>query len=138
MVDCIRPGFRRFFLYCLCGGGGVALDFSLYVLLLHFDVWYQFANVAGYTSGTLLSFVLNRIITFGVLDAPVRRLAMFFGVAAIGYGASSVSLFGLVALLHTDPVVAKVIVLLIVIAIQYTLNSLMTFRQLKPIEEDIR
>jgi putative flippase GtrA len=127
-LDRLSPGLRKLVLYALCGGSGVALDFLVYSLLVIGGTWYQFANIIGYALGTCLSFFLNRAITFGVRDAPVRRFLSFISVAAFGYLVSTGVLWILVEAFHLDPVISKVVTLFVVLAIQFTLNSLITFR----------
>ena len=123
------PGeLRQFSLYVVCGVTAVALDFAIYSVLLSFGVWYQGANAVGYVFGTLLSFALNRVITFKVLDAPGKRLALFLGVASVGYLSSVLSLWLMIEQLEIEPIAAKLVSIAIVVAIQYTLNSRLTFR----------
>ncbi|SDS00971.1 Putative flippase GtrA (transmembrane translocase of bactoprenol-linked glucose) [Halopseudomonas xinjiangensis] len=119
----------RFALYCFCGGIGVLSDLSLYYVLLAFGVPYQAANAAGYMMGTLISFILNRRITFGVRDQLLRRLAMFFGVAGVGYLASALMLWVMIDRFHIDAALAKILTLPVVVIIQFSLNRLLTFRQ---------
>ncbi|SLN75819.1 GtrA-like protein [Ruegeria meonggei] len=126
--EMLPPKLRQFVLYVLCGGGGAALDFVLYAFLVTTGVWHHAANVAGYASGTLLSFALNRVITFRVLDAPIRRLAAFMAFAGIGYLCSMTVLIVLVDALSVDPVMAKAASVVVVVAVQYTLNSRITFQ----------
>lgn len=129
LLDRLPAGLRRLVLYGVCGGSGATLDFLLYAGLVHLGVWYQAANLVGYACGTLLSFVLNRAITFQVLDAPLRRLATFFAVAAVGYLSSTATLWLLVERFQVNEMIAKIAALIVVVAVQFTLNSLITFRQ---------
>lgn len=131
LLDRLPAPLRRFVLYALCGGSGVALDFCVYAALVSLSVWYQVANIAGYAAGTLLSFVLNRTITFRVMDAPLRRLASFFAVAAIGYGVSSGALWFLIERMALNQILAKAAVLVLVVIIQFGINSTVTFRKSK-------
>lgn len=117
----------QLFLYCLCGGIGVASDYCVYYAALHFGIWYQAANIIGYATGTLVSFFLNRRITFGISDRTVRRLALFFGVAGVGYGASALMLWLLVDFMRIDPRIAKLFTLPMVVAIQFLMNRYITF-----------
>lgn len=128
MLKALPEPLKRLVLYAVCGGCGVALDFAVYTALLSFGLWYQGANLIGYAAGTVLSFLLNRVITFRVLDAPVRRFATFALVAAIGYLLSAAALWVLVSQLHIDPLLAKLCTLALVLAAQFSLNSLITFR----------
>lgn len=117
----------QFLLYCLCGGVGVTADYFIYYLALTFGFWYQGANVLGYLSGTLVSFILNRKITFGVRDKVAYRLAIFLGVALIGFSASALMLWLMVDVMTFDVKVAKLLTLPIVVLIQFFMNRRITF-----------
>jgi putative flippase GtrA len=118
----------QFLLYCLCGGIGVTTDYLVFYSALTFGFWYQAANVFGYLSGTLISFFLNRKITFRVQDKAAQRLAIFFGVAAIGFSASTLMLWVMVDFMIIDAKIAKLLTLPIVIVIQFSMNRRFTFR----------
>lgn len=118
---------RQFLLYCFCGGLGVSTDYLVFFLSVTAGLWYQGANLLGYLAGTLLSFALNRVLTFGMRDRVAQRLAMFLGVAAIGFGASAALLALLVDVLHVDPRIAKLLTLPMVVVLQFTLNRKLTF-----------
>lgn len=128
ILDRLSPGLRKLVLYAICGGSGVALDFLAYSLLVVGGVWYQFANIIGYALGTCLSFFLNRAITFGVRDAPVRRFLSFISVAAFGYLISTGLLWAMVEMFRLDPLLSKILTLFAVLVIQFSLNSILTFR----------
>jgi len=117
----------QFILYCLCGGIGVTTDYAVYYVAITQGVWYQGANVLGYISGTLVSFFLNRIFTFGVRDQMVRRLFFFLGVATIGFSASAMLLWLLVDVAHIDARWAKLLTLPLVVVLQFSLNRRITF-----------
>jgi putative flippase GtrA len=118
---------NQLLLYCVCGGLGVSTDFSVFWLLVGHGVGHQAANVAGYMGGTLLSFFLNRRITFGVKSNVMRRLTLFFGVAAVGFSTSALMLWMLVDVAGMDPRLAKLLTLPVVVLIQFTLNRRFTF-----------
>lgn len=129
MNESWRAWARKVLMYGVCGGSGVALDLALYTLLVANGVWYQLANLCGYASGTVLSFVLNRAFTFRTLDAPLARFAMFSAVAAFGYCVSTILLWVGVERLGLDKTLAKGISIVIVVVMQFGLNALITFRQ---------
>jgi putative flippase GtrA len=119
---------RQLLLYAVCGGTGVLTDLFLYTALMHYGVNYQAANAAGYATGTLASFMLNRHFTFQVYDKAFRRLALFFGTALIGYLASSALLWVLVSAQGYPPLPSKIATLAVVLVLQFTLNRAVTFR----------
>ncbi len=104
-------------------------DYCVYYAALQFGVWYQAANVVGYASGTVVSFFLNRRITFGVRSRTMQRLAMFFGVAAVGYAVSALMLWLLVDHVLIDPRMSKLLTLPLVVAVQFLLNRYITFSE---------
>jgi putative flippase GtrA len=126
------PALMQFFLYCICGGIGVTTDYLVYYSAITFDIWYQIANLLGYFSGTLVSFLLNRRITFDVRDKMVHRFAMFMGVAAIGFSASALMLWIMVDVLSMDAKAAKILTLPVVVIIQFLMNRRVTFDKKLP------
>src|ERR1700737_259709 len=119
----------QFLFYCLCGGIGVTTDYLIYYSALTLGLWYQAANVLGYLSGTLISFFLNRKITFGIHDNLARRLAIFFGVAAIGFSASALMLWLIIDVMSFDAKIAKLLTLPVVVIIQFSVNRRITFSE---------
>ena len=141
----------QFLLYLFCGGIGVAADYFIYYSAITFGLWYQSANFLGYLSGTLISFFLNRKITFGVNDNMIRRLSIFIGVAVVGFLASSFLLWLMIDVIsisaeiskavtlpnylfknldanEADARLAKLLTLPIVVIIQFSLNRQITFK----------
>ena len=118
---------KQFFLYAICGGTGVLTDFAIYYLVVELGLWYQGANILGYFGGTLISFFLNRLITFKVKDQPLKRLFAFLGVASLGFLASAGMLFVFVDLLSFDPKISKLLSLPVVVIIQFLINRKFTF-----------
>ena len=126
-------GNRQFILYCVIGAGGVTLDFLVYSLLVKAAVLeYQAANAVGYASGTLLSFFLNARLNFKTRDRIVLRLFSFCAVALLGWAASAGTLYVLVARLGLDKYLSKLVTLAVVVALQYNLNRLISFRKSPP------
>lgn len=104
-------------------------DYIIYYSALTFGLWYQLANVLGYLAGTLVSFFLNRKITFGVKNKLTQRLAIFLGVAALGFSASALMLWVMVDVISVDAKLAKLITLPMVVVIQFSLNRRITFKE---------
>lgn len=119
---------KQFILYCICGGMGVVSHLAVYYVALHFGLQYQLANALGYLSGTLLSFFLNRVITFGVVDKTGQRLLLFLLVAGCGYLASAGLLWLLVDIVKLPKFWALIPTLPVVVALQFGLNKKITFR----------
>ena len=126
---------RQFILYCAIGASGAALDFLVYSLLLKTTaLHYQAANAVGYASGTLLSFFLNAHYNFKTRDRVALRLVSFCTVALLGWAASAGTLYLLVARLGLDKYLSKLVTLAVVVALQYNLNRLISFRKSPPVK----
>jgi putative flippase GtrA len=119
---------KQFLTYCLCGGLGVTFDYFSFYLTLSFGFWYQAANVIGYSAGTLLSFFLNRMITFHVYDKVIKRMLLFFVVALIGFFASAILLWFMVDRMLISAKLAKLLTLPVVVIIQFSINRWITFK----------
>ena len=119
---------KKLAFYCICGGTGLITDFLIFTVLVYLGVHYQISNTMGYATGTIVSFFLNRAITFNVLDKMLTRLFLFFCVATIGYLGSLLLLWILVELISMEPVSSKLVSLPIIVIIQFSLNKLVTFR----------
>jgi len=120
---------RQFLMYCFFGGLGVTTDFVLFSSLLYSGVWYQLCNVIGYFAGTLVSFLLNRSITFKVKDQAGRRMTLFFTVAFIGFLSSAAALWLFVDYFSLEAKLSKLLTLPLVVLLQYNLNKRITFNQ---------
>jgi putative flippase GtrA len=124
----------RFLLYCVCGAVGVSSDYLSFYLLVSAGVWYQAANIFSYGAGTLISFALNRVITFKMHDRVLKRLSLFLAVAGCGYLSSAFLLWVLVGHTGVAPGIAKLLTLPVVVAIQYGINSRFAFRPAEKLE----
>jgi putative flippase GtrA len=119
----------QFLLYCMFGGIGVLSDYLIFYVFFTIGSEYQVANATGYLAGTLVSFTLNRKITFGVSDQVIRRLFLFLSVATVGYFISALLLWYFVEELMIDARYAKLLTLPVVVVLQFSLNRQITFRQ---------
>ena len=119
----------KFFLYCLCGGTGIITDLIVYFISLRLGLFYMYANALGYLLGTVMSFILNRKITFGVSDKVLLRLAIFLCVALFGFSMSAIMLWFLINFYFVSEQIAKLFTLPVVMALQFFLNKQLTFNE---------
>ena len=121
---------KQFLLYCVIGASGVTLDFGIYSLLVKTRLLdYQAANAVGYSSGTLLSFILNARFNFRVTDKIPLRLTSFFSIAFLGWLVSAGLLHLLIGRFNFDKYLSKFATLIVVVLLQYNLNRLLSFRK---------
>jgi putative flippase GtrA len=121
---------KQFLLYCVIGASGVTLDFGIYSLLVKTRLLdYQAANAVGYSSGTLLSFILNARFNFRVTDKIPLRLISFFSIAFLGWLVSAGLLHLLIGRFNFDKYLSKFATLIVVVLLQYNLNRRLSFRK---------
>ena len=122
---------KYFFCYCICGLVGLTADYFFFYSALAIGIWYQGANLFAYFLGTLISFFLNRKITFDLQDQVARRLFFFLVIAAIGFCLSALMLWLMVDEMSLDPKIAKLLTLPLVVLLQFSLNRRITFDESK-------
>ena len=132
--------YREFVMYAVCGAGTVAVDMSVYVLLV--DVLsIRSANAIGWTCAVVFAFFSNKYWVFRRRREGRRafwvELTEFFLVRLVSLvlevqGVEFLVLHGLgQSLLGVTGGVAKVVITLVVIVINYVLSKFLVFREKK-------
>jgi putative flippase GtrA len=117
----------QFLKYLFFGGIGAAVDLFMFFILVDRGVYYQIANVIGYLFGTIVSFLLNRRLTFNTTDRIFYRLSLFISVAFFGYLLSALILFILIDGFEVNSMFAKFLTLPIIAIFQFIVNKNITF-----------
>lgn len=142
---------RQLIKYGLVGIVGLIIDMGLYYLLVtRLSVHYPFSktvsallkgnmsvgmidilisNIIGQTLAVINNFILNSYFTFKVTDNKLKRFFSFGSVAIIGMVISSMLLTLFIGVLNIDDMIAKVIAIFIVAAIQFAINKFFTFKE---------
>lgn len=115
--------------YALFGGVGATSDFVIYSVMLWVGLPYVLDNICGYVCGTVISFFLNRKFTFKVSNRISLRLLSFLMIAVTGLGVSTLLVQLFVEVFSFQAIPAKLMTLPAVFLLQFTLNSLVTFRR---------
>ena len=123
-----HPELRRMAFYVAIGCVGALIDLAVFSSLVTMGVDYQVATLCASVVATVFSFLVNRRLNFNVLDNPKRRMALFFVAAFIGYAASALAMWVLVGQAGFSPILARVLCLFLIFAIQYPFNRFITFR----------
>lgn len=122
--------YRQFVLYCIIGGSGVVVDlaiFSLGMEILRLN--YQVANFVSFSCANASNFTLNALFNFKVKDCWPLRFACFYGVGLFSWFLGAGCLYALFEKAGLVVYVAKGISILIVTAVQFTLNKTISFRK---------
>lgn len=100
--------------------------FLFYYLHYRFGAEPLAANACSVPVGILISFLLNRAITFRVTDHPLRRGLIFFGVGFCGLLLSQLIL-AVGGWLGIENMVTKLCSIVIVALFQFILNRAISF-----------
>ena len=128
--------FRHLILYGVIGSCSALLDFLIFTLLTEvFGVYYLVANCFSVTCGMTNSFILNRKYNFKVEDKTVKRAIIFFLVGLCGLAVNSALLFVFINCARFEKPLAKICAIVIEVALQFIVNSLVTFRKTEGTDE---
>lgn len=128
MIENLYKKNEKIIKYAFFGGFGVLVDVLVYSLLVYIEIDYQVANAAGYLFGTMVSFSLNRHHTFKVKNKIWTRFVKFLTVALVGYTFSALLLHLLIESIELNEILSKLITLIFVLVIQFSLNKRFTFK----------
>lgn len=120
---------KRFILFALVGGINTAVDYGVFTLvsLLHAPSW--LGQAAGYTAGTICSFLLNRKITFRDGEGKLLRQALVFVlVNLVSLGVSSALIALLTNTLGINRYIAKIFVTVLTMLMNYFGYKLLVFK----------
>ncbi len=105
------------------------VDFLLFTSLMRWTGGdYQLINVVSVCVAISLSFLLNAYLNFKRTDRLFKRFCTFFSVGLLGLLISAIALYILVDLLLLSTTYAKLISIVFVTLVQFTLNRLYSFR----------
>jgi putative flippase GtrA len=125
----LKP-YKQFIFYGIIGSFCVSLDFSVYALLTHIiNVPYMYANIISTHCGILVSFLLNRHVTFNVKNKVLVRFFSFYVIGITGLLVSSGLLFFLVDKMEMDELASKGMTIVIVAIMQFLLNKYISFKK---------
>lgn len=124
--------YIHFIKYAVIGVTGVTIDFLVFYLLTeHVGMYYQYANAISVTCGITNNFIWNAIYNFKVKDKILKRFIQFYAVGIFGLLLNALLLFIFIELLDCHVLITKAIVILIVVVIQFFLNTKITFKKSK-------
>ena len=146
-----KKSLRQLVKYGIVGFIGLAIDMGVYYLLINkLDVHYPFShaissilggkmsvpmldilisNIISSTLAVINNFILNSYFTFKVTNNKIKRFFSFASIAVLGMIISSMLLTLFIGVLGWNDMVAKGISVLIVAAVQFFINKIVTFKQ---------
>lgn len=129
-VDYQYNQHKNFVKYGVIGISGVFLDFVVFFLLTNFTpIYYIAVNFVSVSIGIINNFVLNICFNFKTKNKIVNRFLSFYAIGMVGLLISSVLLYLLVEWWNMNKLLSKLLVIVFVVAIQYSLNKKYSFNK---------
>jgi putative flippase GtrA len=119
---------RRMVKYGIVGVLNVAIDFTLYALLVTIGVWYPLAKTMSLVVATANGYTINRLWTFRAGPYRHMTLAKYASVQAVALTANVTVLALLVEIAGLDEIVAQAIALPFIAVLSFLGQRLWTFR----------
>lgn len=146
-----RKSVRQLVKYGIVGMIGLVIDMGIYYLLVtRLAVHYPFSavlsslvggnmsvgmldilmsNIISQTLAVVNNFILNSYFTFKVTDNRLKRFTSFASIAVFGMVISSILLTLFIGVMGIDDMIAKVMAIFIVAAVQFIINKFFTFKE---------
>ena len=121
--------FNQLVKYVLIGVLGLIVAFGIYVILTHFNINVEIANMISSTFGIINNFFWNSYTNFKVHDRMLLRFISYFLVGQITTVFTTVSLFIFATKLGLPHLVVKTIATFVATLIQFVINKVITFRK---------
>ncbi len=121
--------YKQFVLYSIIGTFSASLDFAIYTALFKFSgIAYLISNAISVNCGIITSFLLNRQFNFKIKDKTILRFVLFYSVGLLGLAVSTALLWMLVEHWEVNAIVAKILTIIVVVLVQFSLNKYITFK----------
>ncbi len=122
--------YRNFILYSIIGVSGVAIDFVLFLILFNiFNFDKSLSTIVSTTAGITNNFIWNSVLNFKVKDRIISRFISFYGIGILGLTLTLVIFVVFVDLFTYNANFIKLISIIIVVIVQYTLNKNISFKE---------
>jgi len=123
---------KRFFAFATIGFINTSVDFGIFTLMTKiFGFHYGISQAVSYSCGTINSFLLNSMLTFGDIkhtNAVSDRFAKFITVNLFSLAATVLFLQLCIDILHFNNMVSKVAVIIISQVINYLGYKMWVFK----------
>lgn len=114
--------------YGIIGAFSAFIDSLVFIILSQTNLNMYISNFISVNVGIGISFFLNTYLNFKLIDNLKTRFIKFFSVGYIGLLISTLLLYIGTQLLSLNEIVVKIASIIIVAAIQFILNKLITYK----------
>ena len=126
--------YKEIINYIIFGVLTTAVNFAVYFICINiFEIHYIYANVIAWFLSVVFAYVTNRIYVFEKVNfspvAIIREIVLFFGARFLSGAIETGSLFVMVDLMKLGEGIAKVVVAVVVVILNYIFSKLIVFKK---------
>lgn len=115
--------------YLVTGGISAGTEFSLLILLTeYFKLWYITSNSIAYSSGFVISFLMNKYWSFNSRENFGRQLAMYGVLFFINLGLSTALMYLLTSVLGILYIISKIFVMGLIVLWNFLLYKKVIYK----------
>lgn len=131
MQDLIqRRGVRQFVKFGLVGASSTVIDWGIFYLLNHYNLYYLTAKVLSFSVAVINSFIWNRRWTFRSQDPNrTKEFTKFLVIALIGLGINALIMYLAVSVLGTRKIFGLIFATGITMFWNFLANKFYTFKE---------
>ena len=119
---------RRIGKFILSGGTAALVEYLTFIVLYNvLDTWLILSNIISFSLGLITSYSLNKLWVFDTKGDTKRSFALYLLLAGVNLCISSGLLWVSTYLLSVDPLIAKIIIMVLVATWNYFIFSKFIF-----------
>ena len=134
MIKKIFTKYKELILYAIFGGGATLINIvSFYILYNKISMYLMPANVLAWLFAFIFAFITNKLWVFESKDwkskTAVKEILEFLFAGLATLAIDSLFMWLLIDVIHVNGILSKVIVNIIVIAVNYFASKFWIFRK---------
>lgn len=116
--------------FSIVGVGNTLVNWSIFIILNVFGVYYIISNIIAYTIATVNSYIWNSLWVFKYGQGlNINTSVKFFILNLVGLTVNTTIMYILVDILNFNKFIALVIASIFVVIMNYTINKLWVFKE---------
>ena len=118
--------------FSIVGVGNTLVNWSIFIILNAFGVYYIISNIIAYTIATVNSYIWNSLWVFKYGQGlNINTSLKFFILNLVGLTVNTTIMYILVDILNFNKFIALVLASVVVVIMNYTINKLWVFKEKK-------
>ena len=116
--------------FSIVGVGNTLVNWSIFIILNAFGVYYIISNIIAYIIATINSYIWNSLWVFKYGQGlNINTSVKFFILNLVGLTVNTTIMYILVDILNFNKFIALVLASVVVVIMNYTINKLWVFKE---------